>query len=100
MAWALPSNVTTIGDYGQYVVSVDPNFFNLLLLALFLIIFIALRASPNLSTPIALTTSAFGGTLASVILLIGGLVGLGTTLMFVIALVCGVILLIREGGQG
>lgn len=96
--WALPTNVTTIGDYASYVVTIDPNFFNLVLLALYLLMLIALRASPNLSTPVALTTASFGGVLASVILLFGGFVGLGTTLYFLLSLILGIVLLIREGG--
>ena len=96
--WALPNNVTIIGDYASYVVTIDPNFFNLVLLALYLLMLIALRASPNLSTPVALTTASFGGTLASIILLFGGFVGLGTTLYFLLSLILGIVLLIREGG--
>lgn len=98
MAYALPVNVTTPGDYMSYVVSIDPNFFNVFLFGLWFILFIGLRASPNLSTPIAWTTASFGSLLLATLLLVGGYIGSSSLLYLVGAVIVGVILLMREVG--
>jgi|TARA_R100000084_G_scaffold69873_1_gene30979 hypothetical protein len=99
MTWALPTNVTTIGDYGTYVVSIDPNFFSIMLFGIWLILFISLRASPNLSTPISWTTASFGALLASLLLSFAGYVGIYTPVMYLVGLITGILLLVREGGM-
>ena len=97
--WALLTNVSTIGGYSQYINTIDPNFFAILLFGIWLILFIALRASPNLSTPISWTTASFGTLLASLLLTFAGLVGIYVPVIYLSALVMGILLLIREGGM-
>ena len=85
MAYALPTNVSTVGSYMEYVVTIDPNFFNVLMMGLWFIFFIGLRASPNISTP-----------LAWYLLLVGGFIGTATVLYLIGAVVIGIVLVMRE----
>lgn len=96
MTYALPTNVTGIGSLVDYIVSIDPNFFNILLVGIFFIIYIGLRASPNLTNPIAFTTASFGTTLSSILLGAGGYVGFNTILYSIAILIVGFILLFIE----
>jgi predicted membrane protein len=96
MAYALPTNVTSVGQYMDYVVTIDPNFFNILMLGLWFIMFIGLRASPNISTPLAWVTASFGALLASILLLIGNFIGTSTILYLIGATIIGIVLLMRE----
>lgn len=100
MAYALPnsSGNFTIGDYMEYVVSIDPNFFAVFLFGMWFILFIGLRASPNLTTPVSLTTASFGSLLLSIILMTGGFIGSAPSLYFIGMLILGVILLMVERG--
>ena len=100
MAYPLPnsSGTFTIGKYFEYVVEIDPNFFVVLLLGIWFILFIGLRASPNLTTPVSVTTASFGTLLLSVILLTGGFVGSAPVLYCIGLLVIGIILLMIERG--
>tara|TARA_R100000479_G_scaffold156388_1_gene92772 strand:+ start:632 stop:928 length:297 start_codon:yes stop_codon:yes gene_type:complete len=96
MAYALPTNVSTVGGYMEYVVTIDPNFFNVLMMGLWFIFFIGLRASPNISTPLAWVTASFGSLLASTLLLVGGFIGTATVLYLIGAVVIGIVLVMRE----
>jgi hypothetical protein len=100
MAYALPnsSGNFSIGDYFEYVVTIDPNFFTILLFGIWFILFIGLRASPNLTTPVSITTASFGTLLLSVILMTGGFIGSASTLYFIGMMVIGIILLMIEAG--
>ena len=100
MVYALPnsSGNFSIGDYFEYVVSIDPNFFTVLLFGIWFILFIGLRASPNLTTPVSITTASFGALLLSVILMTGGFIGSASTLYFIGMMVIGIILLMIERG--
>jgi len=98
MSYALPVNVTTPGDYMGYIVSVDPNFFNVFLFGLWFILFIGLRASPNLSTAVSWTTASFGSFLLAILLLVGGFIGSSSVIYLVGAVIVGVVLLMREVG--
>jgi len=100
MAYALPnsSGNFSIGNYFEYVVTIDPNFFTILLFGIWFILFIGLRASPNLTTPVSITTASFGTLLLSVILMTGGFIGSASTLYFIGMMVIGIILLMIEAG--
>jgi hypothetical protein len=98
MAYPLPNNVTTVGDYMEFVVSIDPNFFNVFLFGFFLILFIGLRASPNIGTAVAWATCSMITFLCAVLLLVGGYIGSASLLYLVGAVVIGIILLMREVG--
>jgi len=98
MAYPLPNNVTTVGDYMEFVVSIDPNFFNVFLFGFFLILFIGLRASPNIGTAVAWATTSMICFLCAVLLLVGGYIGSASLLYLVGAVVIGIILLMREVG--
>mgnify|MGYP003111529879 FL=1 len=96
MTYALPTNVSTVGGYMEYVVTVDPNFFNILMLGLWFIFFIGLRASPNISTPLAWVTASFGSLIASILLVTGGFIGTKTVLYLIGAVIIGIVLLMKE----
>ena len=100
MTYALPNSSAnfTVGNYIEYVVSIDPNFFAIFLFGMWFIMFIGLRASPNLTTPVSLTTASFGSLLLSIILMTGGFIGSAPTLYFIGMLIIGVILLMTERG--
>ena len=98
MAYPLPNNVTTVGDYMEFVVSIDPNFFNVFLFGFFLILFIGLRASPNIGTAVAWATTSMICFLCAVLLLVGGYIGSASLLYLVGAVVIGIMLLMREVG--
>ncbi len=98
MAYPLPTAVNTTGDYMNYVVSIDPNFFNVFLFGFFLILFIGLRASPNIGTAVAWATTSMICFFCAVLLLVGGYIGSASLLYLVGAVVIGIILLMREVG--
>lgn len=98
MAYPLPNNVTTVGDYMEFVVTIDPNFFNVFLFGFFLILFIGLRASPNIGTAVAWATTSMICFFCAVLLLVGGYIGSASLLYLVGAVVIGIILLMREVG--
>lgn len=47
MAYNLPTSVETMGELFTYIVSVDGNFFNFILMSIGLIIFLATNSSGN-----------------------------------------------------
>lgn len=56
--YPLPQNLTSLGLVAQYVHSVDPNFFNFLLITLWIIVFLGLQSTNIVSIGSSFTTAS------------------------------------------
>ncbi len=93
MAYALPTNVTGMGELFQYIVSVDGNFFNLLLISIGILIFLVMDSSGNPKRD-SIMTASFGVFLLAVLLNILNLVS--SLAIFIPLVLAGISIVIRD----
>ncbi len=91
-----PTNLTGFGDMAQYIVSVDGNFFNFLLLTLWIIMFIYLNSSQNTTAGASFTIASWITFIFALLLEIVGVIHNSALLWSILACALGFVWMWNE----
>lgn len=97
MTYPLPTNISGMGGVAQYIFSVDGNFFNLLVLTLWVLFFLGFTASNRVTPGVAFTVTSWGIFLLSLVLQIAGVLHNSILFLTGIASAIGFIWVLNEG---